>query len=483
MNRPDDATGPSATVTAGAVERLPLFSAAGPEAIVAWRHDGPVTARTLLADIETMAARLPPRGPMLNLCGDRYRFAVAFCAAALRGHTSLLPPNRSATMIGHLQRTWPALYAVADGGSADDGGGSESVAVPTVSFEAAGGGAGAGRDAPQGGFVVPTIAVDQVTACVFTSGSTGLPTAHVKHWGRLVVNVRAEARRLGIGPEAPATLVGTVPAQHMYGFESTVLLALHNGIAFHAARPFFAADIVAALAAIDGERVLVTTPFHLRNLLDSGVEVPPLRLVVSATAPLPARLAATAEERLQAPLLEIYGCTEAGQLATRRTVEGETWRTFDGVRIDAGPGGWFASGGHIAEPTRLADLLALDDPEHFRLLGRDNDLVNIAGKRTSIAHLDQLLLSIPGVQDGAFVDPGAGGAGDVADDADRPRRLTAFFVSDTLDARAVLAALRTMTDAVFLPRPLHRVDSLPRAATGKLPRAALLALATAQRPT
>ena len=238
-----------------------------------------------------------------------------------------------------------------------------------------------------------------------------------------------------------------------------------------------AADLVATRAGRAGDRVLGPPPEHLRNLLESGVEVPPLRLVLSATAPLDPALAREAEEKLNAPLLEIYGCTEAGQLATRRTTADPTWQTFDGVRIDRHDDGWYASGGHIAEPTRLADRLELDSPERFRLLGRDNDLVNIAGKRTSIGHLNHLIQSIPGVRDGAFVDPdddtpvvtGAAAAG--------PRRLMAFFVSDTLDTRAVLATLRSMTDPAFLPRPLYRVDALPRADTGKLPRQALLALA------
>lgn len=454
----------------------PLIAATSAATVVAWRAQGPVVAATMLADIEALAPRLPEHGPMLNLCGDRYHFAVAFCAAALRGHTSLLPPNQTATMLAPLCEQWPTLYALVDG-EAGAPAGLDSVAYDT-------------RGAcPRVGtaFRVPEVPADQLAALVFTSGSTGRPTPHPKHWASLITNVRAEARRLGLDEGRPATLVGTVPSQHMYGFESTVLLALHNGIALHAGKPFFAADIVATLAGIDGDRVLVTTPFHLRNLLESGVEVPPLRLVLSATAPLDPALAREAESRLKAPLLEIYGCTEAGQLATRRTTADPTWQTFDGVRVDPGDDGWYASGGHIAEPTRLADRLELDGPDRFRLLGRDNDLVNVAGKRTSIGHLNHLIQSIPGVRDGAFLDPdgddpgppgaGAGRVGDGSAPGPGPRRLLAFFVSDTLDARAVLARLRAMTDPAFLPRPLYRVDSLPRADTGKLPRQALLALA------
>lgn len=448
----------------------PLMAASEPSAIVAWRARSPVFAATMLADIEALAARLPSAGPMLNLCADRYHFAVAFCAAALRGHANLLPPNQTATMIAQLSAGWPTLYALTDGEIRPEG-------LPQVRYDT--------QDAcPRVGaaYSVPRLPCDQLAALVFTSGSTGQPTAHPKHWGSLITNVRAEARRLGFVDGRPVTLVGTVPAQHMYGFESTVLLALHNGIALHAGRPFFAADIVDTLAGIEGDRALVTTPYHLRNLLESRVEVPPLRLVLSATAPLDPGLAREAEARLGAPLMEIYGCTEAGQLATRRTTTREAWQTFDGVRIDAGEDGWYASGGHIAEPTRLADRLELDDASHFRLLGRDNDLVNIAGKRTSIGHLNHLLASIPGVTDGAFVNPedasGDGGPQEGGPrEAGQPRRLIAFFVSETLDAAAVTAALRSMTDSAFVPRPLYRVEGLPRAETGKLPRQALLALA------
>jgi acyl-coenzyme A synthetase/AMP-(fatty) acid ligase len=312
-------------------------------------------------------------------------------------------------------------------------------------------------------------------AHVFTSGSTGLPTAHCKTFGSLVRNVRSEAQRLGLEPGSDTTLVGTVPAQHMYGFESTVLLALHNRIAFHGGSPFFPADIVAALAATPGKRVLVTTPYHLRMLLAEARELPAVAMVVSATAPLAVELAREAEARFGAPLLEIYGCTEAGQLATRRPVQGDTWETFSGVRVSRrespvpGEAGWYAEGGHIEAPTRLSDVLELHGPERFRLVGRDADMVNVAGKRASIAHLNHLLCAIPGVIDGAFFNPDSG-ARDV-------QRLTAFVVTETLTPQAVLAELRRRTDAVFLPRPLYRVDRLPRAATGKLPQAALAELA------
>jgi acyl-coenzyme A synthetase/AMP-(fatty) acid ligase len=113
-----------------------------------------------------------------------------------------------------------------------------------------------------------------------------------------------------------------VPAQHSYGFESTVLLALHGNAPFWSGRPFYPQDIVCSLNAVPSPRLLVTTPFHLAALLGAGIEVPTVDLLLSATAPLSAQLAAEAESRLAAPLLEIYGSTESGQLASRRTTAG-----------------------------------------------------------------------------------------------------------------------------------------------------------------
>jgi 3-hydroxymyristoyl/3-hydroxydecanoyl-(acyl carrier protein) dehydratase len=117
-----------------------------------------------------------------------------------------------------------------------------------------------------------------------------------------------------------------------------------------------------------------------------------------------------------------------------------------------------------------ADVLAVRDATSFTLRGRSADLVNVAGKRTSLAFLDQVLGALEGVEDGAFLAP------DDADDA-RVKRLVAFAVAPSLRREALLAALREHIDPVFLPRPLHLVEALPRDPTGKLPREALLDLA------
>lgn len=115
--------------------------------------------------------------------------------------------------------------------------------------------------------------------------------------------------------------------------------------------------------------------------------------------------------------------------------------------------------------TLLGDVIELLDEEHFLLHGRTADLVNVAGKRTSLAYLNYHLNSIAGVQDGAFVAP--------ANDDDGVPRLMAFVVAPKMAKDEIMSALRRRIDAAFLPRPLCLVDALRRNATGKLPREAI----------
>ncbi len=442
---------------------LPLLAARDLDAPLAWRRGAPVSAAQFLGEATVLAEQLPARGRPINLCQDRYRFALGLAAALLRGQTSLMPPNALPETLRTLQGGADAPYALVDDAALDVGG------LHAVFVEAPAGAAPV--------HAVPQIPVDLEAVCLLTSGSTGPPQPHAKRWGSLVANIGAEAERLAAFLGHPSlhglNVLATVPAQHSYGFESTVLLALLGGASFDAGRPFYPADIAAALARVPAPRALVTTPFHLKTLLLAGVALPPVELALSATAPLSPQLAAQAEAAFCGQLVEIYGCTEAGQVAARRTTAGETWQTLGALRVwrEAGAGDdaagerFLVHGGHVVEPTPLADVLELQDDRHFRLLGRANDLIHVAGKRSSLAHLNFHLNRIPGVEDGAFWMP--------EEHADGITRTLAFVVAPTLSARQVIEALRAHLEAAFVPRRVIHVPSLPREATGKLTAQAL----------
>ena len=435
---------------------LPLLATTDLQVPIAWRHGQAISAAQFIGEARALASQLPEGRP-INLCQDRYHFALGLAAALLRGQTSLMPPNALPETLRSVPAIGAAPYVLSDDAALDVG----TLRVLQVQRPQ--------EVAPATS--VPAIAVDLEAVCLLTSGSTGAPTPHAKRWGVLVQNIGAEARRLaqmlGVPTLAGLTLVATVPAQHSYGLESSVLLALLGGAAFEAGRPFYPADIAGALSAVPRPRALVTTPFHLKMLLLSGVVLPPAELMLSATAPLSPQLAAQAETALDGQLIEIYGCTEAGQVASRRTTAGDVWHTLGELRIarelSDGDERFVVSGGHVVEPTPLADVLELHDMTHFRLLGRANDLIHVAGKRSSLAHLNFHLTRIEGVDDGAFWLPDQ-----PIDQAESVVRPVAFVVAPRLDAKHIIAALRAQLEPAFVPRRVVQVPALPREATGKL---------------
>lgn len=448
------------------------LSARSAEDTVAWVKGRPLTVAQLLDDASRLAARLPASGPALNLCQDRYRFSVGLLAALSHRHLSLMPPNALPETLCGLRDEVQEPYAFVDDEAAVPvAQGLKTFVVGSVMDESRGEPGSAPLHEPQ---------AQDPAVCLLTSGSTGRPTAHSKRWDDLKANIAAEAQRLAQMLGRPSlqgtTLVGTVPPQHSYGLESTVLLALLGGAAFESGRPYFPADIVESLASVPRPRALVTTPFHLKTLLESGLPMPPTDLVLCATAPLSPQLAARAEQAMGAKLIEIYGCTEAGQVASRRTTEGETWTALSDLRLtqvsspqEEPPDSFWVEGGHVRERTRLADLLVLESPTRFRLLGRANDLIHVGGKRSSMGHLNFQLNRVPGVIDGAMWMP--------PEQADGITRPVAFVVADHRDASVLTRGLRGLLEPVFVPRTVVFVEALPRSDTGKITSAALEGLA------
>lgn len=439
---------------------LPLVSHVCPDSIIAWRADGAVTRRQFLAEVSQLVSRFPAGSHLLNMCSDRYRFSVGLAAAIVTGKVSLLPSTHTPEVVRQIKVFAPDVFCLTDSDLC-------TVDLPQLHYPVM------GETLPDT-FAVPQIDSTQRIAVVFTSGSTGIPQPHPKTWGALVSCVQAEAARLGLLDNTPCTLVGTVPPQHMYGFESTLLMAWHSGNALSHAQPFYPSDICQALRVVPAPRVLVSSPVHLRALLDAGLALPEMALVVSATAPLSVQLAQDIEARCHAPLLEIYGSTETGQIASRRPTQTAQWQLFPGIKLIAQGDTVRACGAHIETLSAMSDLLEPLTDEHFLLHGRIADLVNIAGKRHSLASLNHLLSTLPGVLDGAFFMPDETGPDHIA-------RLAACVVAPGMDAPQLLAALREHIDPVFLPRPLLFVEALPRNVTGKLPRAALQALIQTHR--
>lgn len=421
---------------------------------LAFDAHGEIPLSRFLAQVRGVAGQLPAGRHVLNLCESRYRFLVALCASAARGQVTLLPPSRAPAVVADACLRHVDSHCLGD--LALDPAPPDYWRLPAQLPEVAGG--------------VPRVAGDALAVIGFTSGSTGVPAPHPKTWASFRVSTEqnlSALRHLWPAGES-ACIVATVPPQHMYGMEMSVLLPLLCDVAVHAGRPFFPHDIATALADAARNRLLVTTPVHLRALLASRIALPPVCGIVSATAPLSARLAAQAEERFGCEVRELFGSTETCVFAHRRTALESAWTLMPGVSITPQPDGAQVCARHLSAPVMLADLVELDAAGCFELRGRNVDLLEIAGKRASLGDLTRKLQAVPGVADGVVFQLDDDGAG--------VRRIAALAVAPGLDETGIVQAMRESVDAVFLPRLLRCVDSLPRNETGKLPRAALLSL-------
>ncbi|HUT50525.1 MAG TPA: AMP-binding protein [Alphaproteobacteria bacterium] len=430
--------------------------------IIAWRDGRAISRDGLLRDAARLAQDMPGGGRIANCCSDQYHFLVVFVATLMRGEAALLPHASDARVLSELAAGHPGVLFVTD--RPQDAGGLNEM---TVAFDGVSGGPGPEFPRP-----VP----DAPVAAVFSSGSTGKPVPTIRTWKWMTTGVEHYADAFGFDRLGAFNMVATVPSQHAYGFETAVFLTLCRQAAINTTIPLYPADVVVALEQIPSPRVLVTTPVHLRVLVESRVSTPDVSLVLSATAPLQTSLAAEAEAMLGAPVMEVYGCTEIGLIGTRRTVAGDAWTLPRGMHLRATRDGMRVDAAHLTEPVIMADSFQRLSDLTVKFKGRCNDIVKVAGKRASLSGLDAALNSIDGVLDGVYLPPGD-------DDAPAKQRLTACVVIEHGDVDRIRRELRARVASTFVPRPLIRVARIPRTGTGKVRYAELRALARSAAQT
>lgn len=420
---------------------LPLIANYQPAALLAWHHGEAVTQGAFLRRAVALAQQLPAGSFSINLCRDRYHFMLGFCAALMRGCSTLLPPNRQAQTVREIAGHYSGSFCVSD--STGD------VGVETINIAALN---------PQldDDPVLPEIPRQLVAAIAFTSGSTGKPVANEKPWFTLCGTAAMLARRFTAAGSSRLGIVATVPSQHMYGLEMTVMMALQGNAIIDSGHPFYAEDVAKALARLPMPRLLVTTPVHLRHLVGSGLEMPAVARLVSATAPLSSEAAIAAQTLFAGAVDEIFGCTEAGSIATRHTATQSDWTLLDGMSITENRGLVEVAGPQLAAVTALQDRMQVLGPDRFRFLGRSSDMVNVGGKRASLTELGSKLLELDGVSDAVVFMPRGG----------QHQRPAALVVS-VHGPREIARLLAQRIDPVLLPRPIKTVAAIPRNETGK----------------
>ncbi len=412
-------------------------------------------------------------GAVAICCIQPAAFVRAQCWAVRQGLTSVLPARAD----------WPRLQAIqartGDFSVITDGDAKAFRGLPTLRIDAL-----TTDDDGDPERFNPSPWPDPVSL-LFTSGSTGQPAIVRKREAA----IRDEIQRLRplLPPEFPdAEIMTTVPLEHMYGYLFACWLPWLTGARLYAHQVVLPQALQSACRSAPVPVWLVTTPVHLRAYCEAGASYPNVAGIFCATAPLSAALAEKVRTLFGVPVTEIYGSTETGAIASRQWSEpGQVplWRALDGIRLRLGGD---AAAQTLCDVTGIGDSIVLADQitlhdGGFHLTGRVTDLVKVAGKRHSLAALNELLTAIPGVADGLFFNPPSEvrGPGSIV-------RLAAMVVpapgwSHEQIRQQVLDGLREQIDPVFLPRPLYVVEALPRLSTGKLRQEDLVRLWTALR--
>lgn len=114
---------------------------------------------------------------------------------------------------------------------------------------------------------------------------------------------------------------------------------------------------------------------------------------------------------------------------------------------------------------RTGDCGYLDADGYIHLKSRIKEMINVGGKKVSPMEVEDILNTIPGIEDCACVampDP-EGVMGEL---------VKAFIVckDDTLTDTAIIEALKPKLEVYKLPAAIERIDAIPKTASGKVQR-------------
>jgi acyl-coenzyme A synthetase/AMP-(fatty) acid ligase len=261
--------------------------------------------------------------------------------------------------------------------------------------------------------------------------------------------------------------LGIIPLGHSYGLGNLVLPLISQGTTLIVASAFVPAQIS---KWIQKYRITIfpSVPaiFKIMTRLPGQNSLKPLRLVISAAAPLPPETAQAFTLRYGLRLHNFYGSSETGGIcfdaAGHSTLAGTSLGpTLPGVTLKIQKNGRLQVSSravaHASGSYLLPDLGTWTEEGELRLLGRTGQMLNVGGKKISPVEVENLLRSWPAVTD-AWVS--------IAGPSDRP--YLAAMVETKLSAKKILTHLTAKLPSWKLPRILKTAPNLPRTERGKL---------------
>lgn len=329
---------------------------------------------------------------------------------------------------------------------------------------------------------VPGIGTQLANQCVHlktSSGSTGEPRFIAFTAEQLCADANNIVATMGLRPDWPN--VGAISIAHSYGFSNLVLPLLLHGIplvlcpsrlpeAFRTATQMFDSSTVAGVPAL-------WKIWH-----EAKVISPKIKLAISAGAPLPVDLERAVFETTGVKIHNFYGASECGGICydrseTPRTVSQDVGFPMQNVSIDlneqgclrvrseaVGEGYWPTPNAALSNRTfNTTDRAEIRDGR-VMLLGRDTDVINIAGQKIAPDVIEQALLKHPLVRECVVFGIPAG-------DAARNETIAACVAGrEPLTEEELKQFLLKTIPPAHVPRHWRFVESIADAQRGKISR-------------
>jgi acyl-CoA synthetase (AMP-forming)/AMP-acid ligase II/acyl carrier protein len=491
--------------------RLAWWAAHAPDAPALLAAHAPATSHAALSrHVASVGARLRDAGVERS---GRVAVIVApgrALAGALLGvmSTATCCPLDPATPQARLVRTLTRLRAAAvatDDLDGPAGAAARALGVPLVDLRVP-----ATRPASEADFPAPSSSItppapepDDAALILQTSGTTGEPKRVILSHANLAASAANVAASLALATSDRC--VCPMPLFHVHGIVAGLLAPLWSGGAVacvDAAQPSAVARAMAALGA-----TWITAVPTLLAMLERECAViaprPRLRLVRSASSPLPRRLAERLAATFDAPVIEAYGMTEAAHQVTSNRLPpyparpgsvgiavGVDVRVVDaaGAPVPPGTAGEVvirgpnvatrfesdeADGGvahrtrDVDEWLRTGDAGTLDAAGGLTLHGRLAQLIDRGGEKIAPREVEDALLEHARVRAAAvfaFAHPTLGH--DVA-------AAVSVEPGEGLDVEELRRFLFTRLPAQKVPKRIAVLDALPTGASGKVDRVAL----------
>ena len=407
-----------------------------------------------------LARRIRGASAVCNLCSSRLAFLITLLATLRNGSLMVLPPSGSDADIAAVLNAQPDTIVVGDARAGRrpgvrrraPAGRSTSLAGPSGSLARP---APASSPGSPRGTRSPSCCTRRAPPA--TRSRSRRRCCHLAT-GALLLGARL-AKEIEGGLGGVDHLVCSVPAQHMFGLECSVMLPLVHGTPVLDRRPLLPADVAAAFDEVRARRLdrdadALAQPgpvgrglarVRVRHRLDDAAR--PRARPAEPSSCSPRRCWRSTDRRKPAP----WRCA-----APRARRAGRRWTACS---LDPVEGATLGRGAHFASPVQLLDEIVVEANGSFTLLGRQADLIKIAGRRASLAGLNLLLQDLPGLGDGVFYLPATGNP---------TERLCLIYSGPPLERAAIRRWLRARLDPVFLPRDFIRLERMPRSETGKL---------------